>query len=535
MADIFVSYKSEEFSKVSALVAFFERLGLSVWHDYSLASGDRYAQVITEEINLAKAVVVCWSRGATQSDWVQAEAEKARSLNKYSSVTLEECDPPIPFNFLHSANLTTWSGASNHDGIRRLVERLNAFLGAGVGAAYAALCNEENRLIAEEITTQGDEPEYPSDEPPSKASVDAQAFTAEYLKAHFAQSPYHAGSHDLLALVAQRAYEAQILRSKDTRWIVGEISDAPFDVPQHAHQTNSLSEACSKALDGETIVLLPGTYAGEFRLQRAVRIVGFGGHNLRPNITGLGRSRAVFKVSSSAQVENVVVESRARQIALHITGGKPNFVRCMVSRHELVESSLPCVWVSRGAHPTFVACSVLGESSLGIRFAGGAGGTFLGVDLTTRGADAILVNHQAKPSFHRCSVKATNGHGVVSKGQAAAFFLECSLRATQHSVILNTDESYSRFVASKISARGAGLIRIDGFARGRFERNKLEPDPEFLAEEVHREIQTPQIFGRRRTTPVRPKPIEASPHHRARFAENRLPNGTEALPFVIRN
>jgi hypothetical protein len=107
MADVFLSYKREEREKVTALAEALKRVGLDVWFDPELAPGDAYARVINDQLNTAAVIVVCWSKSAVDSDWVQAEAHRAHARGVYVSAKLEACDPPVPFNAFQDADLAT--------------------------------------------------------------------------------------------------------------------------------------------------------------------------------------------------------------------------------------------------------------------------------------------------------------------------------------------------------------------------------------------------------------------------------------------
>ena len=61
MADIFISYASEDRSRVEPLAHSLEDHGWSVWWDRTIPPGKSFDQVIQEAITAAKCVVVLWS------------------------------------------------------------------------------------------------------------------------------------------------------------------------------------------------------------------------------------------------------------------------------------------------------------------------------------------------------------------------------------------------------------------------------------------------------------------------------------------
>jgi hypothetical protein len=83
MTEVFISYKREERAPVEPFAARLTELGVEVWFDAGLSSGDRFDTIILERLKEAKAVLACWSPEATLSDWVRSEAEYARQLRTY--------------------------------------------------------------------------------------------------------------------------------------------------------------------------------------------------------------------------------------------------------------------------------------------------------------------------------------------------------------------------------------------------------------------------------------------------------------------
>lgn len=126
MADVFLSYASEDRNSAGAIAAALEREGLSVWWDRALVGGDRYAREIDEAIAGAKAVIVLWSPAAAESDWVLAEVEEPRKRRRIIPVLIKACRIPRPYNILHTIDLTRWSGDRGNDGFPELVEAAKA-------------------------------------------------------------------------------------------------------------------------------------------------------------------------------------------------------------------------------------------------------------------------------------------------------------------------------------------------------------------------------------------------------------------------
>ena len=120
MSLIFISYSSKHRGLTEQLVKTIEaQYGEgSVWWDHALESWGDYEVQITNALNGAKAVVVIWSKEATDSIWVKSEANKAHRQNKLVHVrpTASKHDVPSPYDQAHVHII------DNIDGILRSID-----------------------------------------------------------------------------------------------------------------------------------------------------------------------------------------------------------------------------------------------------------------------------------------------------------------------------------------------------------------------------------------------------------------------------
>ena len=72
MSDIFISYASEDFSRVRLLADALSGYGWSVWWDRQIPAGRTFDQVIAGALADARCVVVVWSRDR----WLRAGCAK---------------------------------------------------------------------------------------------------------------------------------------------------------------------------------------------------------------------------------------------------------------------------------------------------------------------------------------------------------------------------------------------------------------------------------------------------------------------------
>jgi hypothetical protein len=130
VANVFVSYARRDRERVLALVSALERDGLSVWWDPNLVPGKRFRDMITRELEAADSVVVVWTAASIQSDYVQDEAEEARERGALVPVRLEPVKPPAGFRQVQAADLSQWTGSSEHPEFRMLLSAVRTLVEA---------------------------------------------------------------------------------------------------------------------------------------------------------------------------------------------------------------------------------------------------------------------------------------------------------------------------------------------------------------------------------------------------------------------
>ena len=103
MADIFVSYATEDRERVRPLVERPESEGYSVWLDRRIGLGASFDREIERELDAACCVVVLWSRQSIESDWVHNEAETGKEPNILVPARIEDVRVPRSFKRAQSA------------------------------------------------------------------------------------------------------------------------------------------------------------------------------------------------------------------------------------------------------------------------------------------------------------------------------------------------------------------------------------------------------------------------------------------------
>ena len=138
MADVFVSYKAEDRSRVAPLVQALEQDGFSVWWDAHIGGGDRWRETILKNLESAPCVIVVWSKRSTGPDgeFVRDEATRAKRRNAYLPVRIDKVDPPLGFGETQALSLHGWKGDPADDRYRAVVDAVRHRVGHDARPAH---------------------------------------------------------------------------------------------------------------------------------------------------------------------------------------------------------------------------------------------------------------------------------------------------------------------------------------------------------------------------------------------------------------
>jgi TolB-like protein len=105
-----LSYNRDDQQAAERYARAFEAMGLSVWWDVALRSGEIYDEVTEAALRGAGAVVVLWSKKSVASRWVRSEATLAQRAGTLAPVMIEPCERPVMFELAQTADLSHWKG-----------------------------------------------------------------------------------------------------------------------------------------------------------------------------------------------------------------------------------------------------------------------------------------------------------------------------------------------------------------------------------------------------------------------------------------
>lgn len=140
MSDVFVSYKKQDRLAAELIASALAREGWSVWWDRELYGGAAFAQVIAEQLDGARAVVVLWSHLSISSNWVIDEASRAGQ--RIVPVLIEHVRPPLPYGSLHTFDLSGWKGdttEAEYVSLHRTLSRLISSPAPSLGPVQASI------------------------------------------------------------------------------------------------------------------------------------------------------------------------------------------------------------------------------------------------------------------------------------------------------------------------------------------------------------------------------------------------------------
>lgn len=110
MPDVFISYNREDRDRARTISTALEAEGFSVWWDAALRAGETYDEVTEQNLRQAGAVVVLWSKRSSNSKWVRAEATVGERSSTLVPALIEDCERPIRFELVQTADLRHWHG-----------------------------------------------------------------------------------------------------------------------------------------------------------------------------------------------------------------------------------------------------------------------------------------------------------------------------------------------------------------------------------------------------------------------------------------
>ncbi len=186
MADIFVSYASEDRELAEKLATALRRAGYSTWWDTKILGGRPFRKAISEEIGAASYFIVLWSTISEDSVFVADEVQDAADNGKpIIPVTFDGSKGPIGFRGYQVVDLTFWLNDNDQTGFYRLIRSIESAAPSGL---HKIPQGESSRLIPKPesdakhdtesngITTDGQQSNSPDNQAPVTHERDSNRF-----------------------------------------------------------------------------------------------------------------------------------------------------------------------------------------------------------------------------------------------------------------------------------------------------------------------------------------------------------------------
>jgi TolB-like protein len=178
MSDVFISYARSTAKQAQEVAEALRSLGYSIWWDDDLPSHRAYADVIEEQLNSARAVVVIWSAEAVKSQWVRSEANRAREDGKLVQLSVDNANLPMPFDQIHCADLSAWSGNAENPEWRAVLSSVSALAGDESAAGAAAASDSQSTRKPSKLSDVPKPGERPALALPAKPSIAVLSFSS---------------------------------------------------------------------------------------------------------------------------------------------------------------------------------------------------------------------------------------------------------------------------------------------------------------------------------------------------------------------
>ena len=153
MAQVFVSYKSEDRERLRPLVEALEKEGLSVWWDARLEAGEAWRDSIEQQLESALCVVVAWTERSVgpEGRFVRDEAGRALSRGAYVPILVDPVRLPIGFGEVQALSLVGWRADKADPRFQAVLRAIRSHLessgASGAASAPAASAKPTGSVI----------------------------------------------------------------------------------------------------------------------------------------------------------------------------------------------------------------------------------------------------------------------------------------------------------------------------------------------------------------------------------------------------
>jgi|CXWL01.1.fsa_nt_gi outer membrane biosynthesis protein TonB len=128
--DVFISYARADEDAAKHIARALSDTGLNVWLDTNNV-GDRFPNVILEQLSASKCALVLWSAHSVKNEFVVREAIEALQQIKLTQAMISDTSPPPAFSALRIFDLRNWRDEARDDRFVPLLQEIHRQLGSG--------------------------------------------------------------------------------------------------------------------------------------------------------------------------------------------------------------------------------------------------------------------------------------------------------------------------------------------------------------------------------------------------------------------
>ena len=189
MSDILLIYESEDKPRVKIIAEALELHGYSVCWDRKTPPGKTFEQVIEEELDAAKCVIVLWSQQSVLSDWVKEEVNEGFQRRILVPILIDDVRIPLGFRRIQAARLVNWRGKLPDPEFDMLLKSVRQILGQ---LPVKRMVGIENTLELSESAVKVKKPEVADAERERQRAFLEQLRGRKLIKAKAAAKPIKA-------------------------------------------------------------------------------------------------------------------------------------------------------------------------------------------------------------------------------------------------------------------------------------------------------------------------------------------------------
>jgi formylglycine-generating enzyme required for sulfatase activity len=146
------------------------KTGWNVFWDRTIPISKTWREVVGDEIESCRSMIVVWSKTSILSDWVLDEAEEGKKKRRLFPVLIDDVSQPYGFRSIQAANLVDWDGETDLPEYRRLITDLTTLLGEP-----PAVGDEPKRKEDEEAKRQAEAEDLKKHEAERKRKTEEEA------------------------------------------------------------------------------------------------------------------------------------------------------------------------------------------------------------------------------------------------------------------------------------------------------------------------------------------------------------------------